>query len=467
MISQEVNLNQYFMFYQVQYLMDKSRFKIWEKTRRGGMTYVQSYEDVEDASLSKKEGGMDVFFSSADLTAAKEYIQYCAFWASLLNKASKYLGEIVLDREKDVKAFCIEFASGHRILALSSNPKQFRSKGGKLVLDEFAFHGDQDEMWKAARPIITWGFPVRVISTYNGRGNRYARMVADAKKGKLFQDGRWYPIAGRESNPWSLHTTTIVDAVRWGLADKIMGRLLTPAERQKWLDEERASVGDEDTWNQEYMCQPVDGLDSWLTYELIAGVENADAGRPELYRGGPCYFGNDIGLRRDLWIFWVWELVGDVLWTREISVLRKAKFAAHDAEMARLFNYYKFIRGGMDQTGMGEKPVEDAKRRHGENIVDGYLFNGPLKVDMARKGKERFEDKTCRIPIDNDTREDLHMLKCVRGTGGNAPRFIADHNSLGHADRTWAAFMGIDCATTEQIVYGYESCGEKTESFGL
>ncbi|MGE4489288.1 MAG: terminase family protein [Kiritimatiellales bacterium] len=462
MISQEVNLNNYFMFYQVQYLMDKSRFKMWEKTRRGGMTYVQSYEDVEDAS--RANGAMDVYFSSADLTAAQEYIQYCAFWATMLKVASEYLGEVVLDKEKDVKAYCIKFATGKRIFALSSNPKQFRSKGGKLVLDEYAFHDDQEAMWKAARPIVTWGYPVRIISTYNGKGTRYARMVADAKKGKALRDGRWYPIPGQKSNPWSLHTTTILDAVRWGLADKIAGRLLTSDERQKWLDEERESVGDEDTWMQEYMCEPVDGLDSWLTYELISGVEHPDAGRPERYSGGPCYFGNDIGLRRDLWCMWVWELVGDVLWTREVSVLRKKKFAEHDAEMNRLFNYYKMIRGGMDQTGMGEKPVEDAKKRHGEHRVEGFVFTAPLKVDLARIGKERFEDKTVRVPVDTEVREDFHMLKCVRGTSG-FPRFIADHNSLGHADRTWASFMGIDCALTEKVEYNYERVGSEYEPF--
>jgi len=467
MKNRKVDLSQYFMFYQVQYLMDKSRFKMWEKTRRGGMTYVQSFEDVEDASLTKKEGGMDVFFSSADLSAAKEYIEYCAYWATLMNEVSKYLGEIVLDKEKDVKAYCIEFASGHRILALSSNPKQFRSKGGKLVLDEFAFHGDQDAMWKAARPIVTWGFPVRIISTYNGKGNRYARMVADAKKGKVLREGRWYPVPGKKSNPFSLHTTTILDAVSWGLADKIMGRLLTLEERQAWLDEEREATGDEDTWMQEYMCQPVDGLDAWLSYQLISGVEHDQAGRPELYQGGHCYFGNDIGIRRDLWVFWVWEMVGDVLWTREVSCLHKKKFKEHDTEMNRLMNYYKMTRGEMDQTGMGEKPVEDAKEEYGEDVVEGVVFTPQSKVTLARGGKEHFQDKTCRIPTQPEIREDFHMLRCVAGTGGNAPRFVADHSSLGHADRTWAAFLGLDAATTETITYGFEEAGEPAEEFSL
>ena len=66
------NLNKYFLPYQIAWLLDSSPFKIWEKTRRAGMTYVQSYEDTLDAISGK----WDVWFSSADDTAAREYILY-------------------------------------------------------------------------------------------------------------------------------------------------------------------------------------------------------------------------------------------------------------------------------------------------------------------------------------------------------------------------------------------------------
>jgi len=132
------------------------------------MTYVESYEDTVDAS--KQSDPMDVWFSSADDTAAREYIRYCEQWTKLYKVAAEFLGEIILDKKDDIHAYSIEYASGKRIYALSSSPNAFRSKGGKLVLDEFAFHKDPEAMWKAASPTITWGFPARVLSTYNGKG---------------------------------------------------------------------------------------------------------------------------------------------------------------------------------------------------------------------------------------------------------------------------------------------------------
>ena len=36
---------------------------------------------------------------------------------------------------------------------------------------------------------------------------------------------------------------------------------------------------------------------------------------------------------------------------------------------------YRLLRCCMDQTGMGEKPVEDAQNRHSSNRVEGVLFS--------------------------------------------------------------------------------------------
>lgn len=417
----------YFLPYQAAWLADESRFKIWEKSRRIGATYVQAYEDVRDAARASRP--VDVWFSSADESAAKEYIRYCAQWAQLLQVAAQDLGEVVLDRDDDVKALVIEFATGKRVHALSSNPKAFRSKGGKLVLDEFAFHGDPESLWKAAMPIITWGFPVRVLSTYNGKGNRYYRMVSDARKG----------------NGWSLHTTTIEDAVAQGLADRILGRALTGAERAAWLDEQRAAAGDEETWQQEYMCEPVDEATAWLTWELITACEHPDAGRPELYAGGDCYIGMDIGRRRDLTVIWVDELVGDTFWSREVVRMQRATFAAQDAELDRVMSQYRVRRACIDQTGLGEKPVEDAKRRHGEYRVEGVPFTAASKHHLAGLIKQRYEDRQVRAPAERAIRESHHAVRKLTTIAGN-PRFDAERSELGHADEFWAHALALHAA---------------------
>ena len=411
----------YFLPYQERYLDDQARLKIVEKSRRIGFTYVQSYEDVRDAC--RADGGMDVWFSSADKSAAEEYIRYCERWVKLFDAAARLLGEVVLDSENDVKALVIELSNGHRINAMTSNPRRFRSKGGKVVLDEYAFHDDQRAMWKAASPAITWGYPMRVLSTHNGRSCMYYQRVEEARK---------------PGSRWHLHTITLEDAVAAGLVDKIKGRPATDAERQDFIAECRDIAGDEESFLEEYMCVARDSALAWLPWELITSCESDLAGRPELYAGGDCYVGVDIGRRKDLFLIWVDEEVGDVAWCREIVALKNASFAAQDAELDRILQTYRVRRLCMDQTGMGEKPVEDAQRRYGQFVVEGVVFNGAVKQTLAQLVKEAFEDQRTRIPAAREVRESHHAVRRVMTAAGN-PRFDADRNDLiGHADHFWA-----------------------------
>ncbi|MEK7382764.1 MAG: terminase family protein, partial [Elusimicrobiota bacterium] len=378
----------HFLPYQIRWLLDESRFKLWEKSRRIGATRTQGYEDVKGSVKGTK---WPVLFSSADESAGLEYIRYAELWAQVFDVAAKYLGEVIIDGPDGIKAFTIEFAKGYApIHALSSNPKAFRSKGGRVRLDEFAFHSDAARLWAAARPCITWGGDMRILSTHNGKGCLYYRTLEDAKT----------KIAQGLPTPWSVHTTDIFLAVREGLADRIVGRELTDDERAAWTEEQRASCLDEETWQQEFCCQPIDEATAYLTYDLIRTIEDDAAGLPANYAGGPCYVGNDIGRRRDLWVLDVKEKVGDVFWTRERVILKGATFAAHDAELARIMHAYKVVRLCMDQTGMGEKPVEDAKRRYGDYRVEGVVFTGEVKQELAQTFKRAIEDRQLREPKD-------------------------------------------------------------------
>jgi phage FluMu gp28-like protein len=418
----------YFLPYQQAWLDDRSRFKVWPKARRIGATYVQAYEDVRDAA--RADGPPDVWFSSADQSAAREYIDYCGMWARLLDIAARDLGEVVIERDADVKAYVVELANGHRLIGLSSRPGAFRSKGGKLVLDEFAHHADADAMWRAARPIVQWGFDVRVISTHNGRGTRFWRMCDDAAKG---------------TPPFALHRVTIEDAVAQGLADRIAGRALTEVERRAWLADERAACGDEETWRQEYMCEALDETTAWLTWELIVSAEHSLAGDPARYAGGPCYVGMDIARRRDLTVIWVLEAVGDVLWTREVLRMKCATFAAQDAALYGIFARYQVTRACIDQTGIGEKPVEDAKKRHGAYRVEGVIFGAAIKHHLATIIRQVYEDRRVRTPEDRGIRDAHHAVRKVTTAAGN-PRFDAERTEAGHADEFWAHALALHAA---------------------
>ena len=456
----------YFLRYQREWLADQSRMKIAEKSRRIGWTYTQAFEDVQDAARSKDAGGMDVWFTSADLSAAREYILYAKQWAQLFNIAAQDLGEIVLDSDADVKALSIEFASGFRINALSSNPKGFRSKGGKVVIDEFGFHDQDDELWKAAAPSITWGYPIRVFSSHNGKNCRFFRMTEEAQ---------------RPDSKWSHHKVTILDAVNDGLVGRILGKeddQATPDEIANFLQETKEIAGDEETFEQEYMCNPLDDKTAYIPYSLIYANESDGVMPPVIVsgkevndvhiedytptmpdwigyaQGNPRYFlGVDIGRKRDLTVLWLLEEVGDVYWTRLVWELHGLKFRHQFKHLACVLPYV--ARAAIDATGLGMQLAEEAKEEFGAYKVEEITFSGPVKEDLAVTLKRSFEDRALRLPPVESVRADINSIKKTVTMSGNI-RFEGERTEAGHADRFWAICLARHAAGA-QVYVPYES----------
>jgi phage FluMu gp28-like protein len=238
---------------------------------------------------------------------------------------------------------------------------------------------------------------------------------------------------------FSRHMVTIHDAVADGLPRNV--------------EELRRAAGSAETWAQEYECQFLDTTASaWLPFELIAACQTAQAGQPEGYTGGPCYVGMDIAARGDLTVIAVLEAVGDVLVTRELLALR-ATFAAQLAELDRIMRQYRVVRAAIDQTGMGEMPVEEARRRHGSYRVEGVLFTASRKLDLAVALKTRMEDRRIRIPEGQAIVDDLRSVRAEVGVAG-LPRLVAERQAGSHADRFWA--LALACAAAEDEAPAYD-----------
>ncbi|MEI8390074.1 MAG: terminase family protein [bacterium] len=423
-----MNLNKYFLPYQLRWLNDNSKVKIWEKSRRIGATYVQSYEDVRDC-ISKKVPA--VWFSSADESAAKEYILYCEQWTKLFNIAAKPLGNIVIDSEKDIKAFVIEFSNGTKIHALSSNPKGFRSKGGKVILDEFAHHDRADELWTAARPCVTWGFPLRILSTHNGKNCRYFKFIEQVKKGSL---------------KWNLHSTPIQLAVAEGLVDKILCKPTTEEEKQNWIQEQREDCFDEYTWLQEYCCEAIDETTAFLPYDLINTCEIEDLYRDLSEVTGDLFVGMDIGRKKDLSVIWIIEVLGNVKYTRMIKEMEKTPFHIQEEVLSNILKHKNLRRCCIDATGLGMQLAETAQRKFGQYRVEPITFTNKIKEEMAYNLRTNFEDKTVYIPSQHEIREDLHSVRRITTTAGNIRFDVEKSEASGHADRFWALALALYAA---------------------
>lgn len=409
--------------YQQDWLLDKSRFKIGMFARQTGKTFTTTLEVVDDcfeAAVNQKRQRW-VILSRGERQAREamdEGVKLHAAAYDMSFEASEYDFQ---GQEGTYRALEITLPHGSKITALPANPDTARGFSANVFLDEFAFHKDSAAIWKALFPVISNGWKLRVTSTPNGKGNKF------------------YELMTADGTAWSKHHVDIYQAVAGGLPRNI--------------DELREGLADEDAWAQEYELKWLDEASAWLSYDLISSVEDEQAGNPEGYKGGICYIGRDIGRRNDLHVIWVWEQVGDVLWERERVEQKRATFRAMDAEFDRIMQSYRVARACIDQTGMGEKVVEDAILKHGSR-VEGVLFTPGNKLIMATSAKDRFEDRTVRITMgDTKLRSDLHKLRKVTSPTGT-PRFVAERDD-DHADRTWAAFLGIHAAENAGTEYDY------------
>ena len=417
----------YFLPYQQRWLDDKSKIKIWEKSRRIGATYVQSYEDVRDC-INKSVPA--VWFSSADESAAKEYIDYCEQWVKLFHSTAKRIGEVIIDNEKDIKAFVIEFSNGTKIHALSSNPKAFRSKGGKVVLDEFAFHNNADELWKAARPCITWGYPLRILSTHNGQNCLYYKFLDQVQKGQL---------------KWSHHKTPIQLAVEEGLVDRIYQRETSALEREAWIKNEQENCFNEYTWLQEYCCIAVDEASAFLPYDLIISCELDDILKTLSEIQHDFYVGVDVGRKKDLTVIWILEKIENIKYTRMVIELAQMPFCKQEEILHEILSHKFFRRNCQDNTGIGMQMTENAQYKFGKFRVEGITFTNRIKEELAYNLRTEFENKTVFIPKRHEIREDLHSIRRLTTSAGNI-RFDAERSDNGHADRFWALALALYAA---------------------
>ncbi len=401
--------------YQRRWFQDKSRFKIGKFARQTGKTFTTTLEIVDDAFEADIAGRRTrwVILSRGERQAAEAMNEgvklHAKAYGLVFDEIQPY--DWVGDNGT-YRALEVELPHGSKITALPANPDTARGFSANVFLDEFAFHKDSNAIWKALFPVISAGWKLRVTSTPNGKS------------------GKFYELDTGKDEAWSRHVVDIYQAVADGLPRNIA--------------ELRAGIADDDAWAQEYELKYLDEASAWLSYDLISSCEDDAAGKPENYQGGPCFVGRDIGRRNDLHVIWVWELVGDVLWERKRIEQKRATFAEMDMAFDEVMREFWVVRACIDQTGMGEKVVEDAERRY-PGRIEGVLFTSSSKLVMATQGKERFEDRRVRISAgDVPLRSDLHKLRKVTGPTG-VPRFVAERDD-DHADRTWAAFLGINAA---------------------
>ena len=456
--------SKYFLPYQKDVIDDRAKYILIEKGRRTGYTYAISYKMVEDCvdQCEKKRTPTNWWFSSADETAGKEVIEYCRHWLSIaFNPVAVEIGQETLRVEdKDIQVLVVRFPNGAKICVLTSNPKAMRSKGGNVVLDEFAFHEHAREMWAAATPVTRWGGQFIVLSTHNGDGSIFYQQCDRARMQQAL------PASERF---WSYHFCSLDTAISQGLVEKILR--LRRAATQKEKDAFRKQCRDEcltqDDFDQEYMCIASSASAALLSYDLIDACMNVGADlewnsfRPRL---GPIYAGTDIGRTHDLTVTWPIEKIGDVFWTRAVLSYHDVKFRTQLNGIADLLRRSCAVREFIDGFGIGMQLAEDLTDLFGAIRVQSVQVNTTNLVLMASRALQMFEDRTIRIPNDAALREALHKPRKITGVSGSITIMLARDKS-GHCDEfvalglaALAAHAGGDCGPIREGSYAGTPC---------
>ena len=411
--------------WQRKWVRDSARFKIGLWSRQTGKSFATACEAVLDSNAQPHGNSNLWVVLSAGERQALEWMEKAKKWAEALKVTVDSYEEIRDSANALMSRSEIRFANGARIIAIPANPDTARGYSGNLVLDEFAIHEKPAEIWAAIYPSITNPLTgvkkLRIVSTPKGRGNKFADLWEHNEK-------------------YSKHKVTIEDAVRMGL----------PID----IEELKAGVDDPDIWAQEYMCEFIDNTSVLLPYELIGKCESekiVDDG------ASPLYVGMDIGRQKDLSVIVTAVKLGDVLAVIDVTELKRMPF---NDQLEVLLTKCGWSFGGrpssidyanrvkkvcIDSTGIGAMLAEEATRIGGGKF-EGVQFNVATKGEIYGLMRRKFEERSIRIPVSRDLREDLHAVQRVVSTGGNVT-YSAPRNADGHSDR--AAALALCCRAAE------------------
>jgi phage FluMu gp28-like protein len=481
--------------YQRRWLADQSQVKVSEKSRRIGITWTEAADRALGAATGGR-AGIDGWYIGYNKDMALEFIEAAARWARRFNRAAEAIEEIVLaDEDADILAYRIRFASGHKIVALSSRPSNLRGKDGCAVIDEAAFHEDLAGLLKAALAFTMWGGLVRIISTHNGANNAFNELISEIRAGR---------------RPYSLHRTTFDEALADGLYKKICEQSETEwsEERQReWRQQIVDYYGD--NVGEELFCIPRASSGAYLSSVLIEArmkpgipiirweLPAEFSGRPEAERYSETqawcedrlapaiaaldpalasFFGEDFGRSGDLTVIWPLQIAADLTRRTPFVVeLRNIPFRNQEQVLFYIADRLpRFTTGAMDARGNGQYLAETAAQRYGARIVQVMLSESWYRENMPRY-KAAFEDGTIEIPKDADVLADHRAIVLEQGVAKVAERRAGADGKARHGDSAMAAALAFFASRVDpgQIAYipafvpGIrDGFGRRTDPFG-
>jgi phage FluMu gp28-like protein len=474
--------------YQQRWVQETADVAVWEKSRRIGASWCDACDAVLTAAPA--ENAMDALYIGYSEDMTREYIDDCAMWAKAFDYAAGSMNECIYEDEGvAIKAFRIDFASGNKILALSSRPRSIRGKQGKVTIDEAAFHDDLPGLLKAALAMLIWGGKVRLLSSHNGDANPFNELVNDIRANKV---------------PYALHRTTFDDALADGLYERvklIQGERLKEQTQAEWRAKIYAQYGDNAA--EELDVIPSAGSGRYLTRMMIEacmkpnipvvrlthqdGFTLLPAHIREAETRDWCdealrhllekldlnldhYFGMDFARNGDLSAIWPLSQSRTLdLVTPFVIELRNVPFEQQKQILFYLLDRLpRFRSGAMDARGNGQYLAEVAMQKYGSRIAQVMLSQEWYRENMP-PFKAAIEDKKLTLPQDADVLADLRTIVMEKGVA-KVPDNARVRGSDGrdrHGDTAVALVLGTFAVLSMPcVVIEYQGVANKRNSAG-
>lgn len=253
------------------------------------------------------------------------------------------------------------------------------------------------------------------------------------------------------------------------MADRLTEKHLTEQERQQWLNNERLTCANEDVWQQEYCCNPLDETSAFLTYEMILAAEKApeEILQPLNQLKGDIYVGFDVARKQDLSVIVLAEKAYNALIVRHLITLKNTPFSEQKRLLFDILKLPSIRRCCIDASGLGMNLAEEAQQYFGAYRVEPVTFSAPVKAELATDLRIAFEDHALFIPAQPELRADLHSIKRVTTIAGNI-RFDAERSETdGHADRFWALALATHAAKSGEAGTPWVVSGSRRECNSL
>lgn len=432
-----------FFPFQLAWVLETARHAVANKGRQIGISHASAASAV---LWSVYHGELTVIISKTDDAALETFIK-ARKHVELLMKFGSQLAEPIRDKNNE-----LWFRGGGRIKSRPSTGAQ--GDTGNVIIDEFAYHENQQATWDRAAAATTHGsFRIRVVSTPNGISNLFHTLVAGA-----------VPVddatpEDRAASRWIMHQIPMARAILEGMPVDI------ESCRQK-------AHGDERVFAQLYECAFLDGEQQYIQSQYVLDCQSdnlfVQPGRGEWYAG------LDIGRTNDLTVLVVVHFDGAVATVRAVRSVKRTDHDALHGLVNEAFRNYTLRRLCVDATGMGSFPVDEMQRRFGRQAVEGVNFGSAgAKDELATTLYSAFCDKWLRIPkTDAALRDvtpgsadglskDVMALRRIIGPSGII-RYDAPHTAEGHADRAWALALALYGITNRPGIRTVHFAGTQT-----